>query len=379
MNTCILTTTISVPFLLREYAVNALAHGWYGVEFVIVGDQSTPGEVAGLCAAWQNEFPFQFTFFDVPRQEEYLSSHPRLARLLPWNSHQRRNVGLLYALERGHDFIITIDDHNHLIPGHDFIGEHISGLGVSGSQRMVNAPTGWFNCIAMMETNCGVVFPRGFPLSRRWRGNEWALSEEICRPVVNAGLWTGDPDIDALTRIYFPVETRLPLSHESLTLARGCWCPINTQNTALHRRAAPVAFMVVMGYEFSGLRISHYCDIWMSWLLRTVVDHMGDAVRYGQPAVHQQRNEDHTFQDLRDELPGMELNETLIAACQSAELTAVTYLDSYRQLARHLELSLADHPRSSFFRYLTEQMDAWAEAVELVCPAVQPAALPEMV
>src|SRR6266511_3292780 len=75
-------------------------------------------------------------------------------------------------------------------------------------------------------------FPRGFPLGKRWQDERWTFTEAVRRPVVNAGLWTGDPDIDALTRIYFPVEASLPLSHDYVTLAHGCWCPINTQNTA---------------------------------------------------------------------------------------------------------------------------------------------------
>ena len=70
--------------------------------------------------------------------------------------------------------------------------------------------------------------------------------------------------------------------------------------------------------------------------------------------------------DLREELPGMELNETLIAACRSAELRATSYLEAYVELAQHLNSSLSSHPEAAFFQHLAEQMEIWAEAVDSI-------------
>ena len=368
MKTCILVTTINVPTLLRDYSLNASEYGHNDVEFIVVGDRKTPAEAETFCAQVECESGCHFTYFDVTRQQDYLKRFPRLNRLIPWNSVQRRNVGLIYALEQGNDNVIVIDDDNYLIPGSDFVGEHISGLGVPASQKMVSTDTGWFNCIAMMQTNFGIVYPRGFALSKRWQAENWKFSDEIRRPLVNAGLWTGDPDIDALTRMYFPVEARLPLSHDYLTLAKNCWCPVNTQNTTFHRDAAAISFAIVMGHEFEGLKIARYCDIWMSWLLRTVMDHFGDAVRYGKPVVQQNRNQHNLFRDLREELPGMELNEALIEVCRNASFTGENYLACYRELACQIENAFASHKQAAFFRYLAEQMDTWADAIEIACP-----------
>jgi glycosyltransferase involved in cell wall biosynthesis len=369
MKTCILTTTINVPTLLRDYALNARDHGHDEVEFIVIGDRKTPAGADACCVQAERESGCHLTYFDVARQEDFLSRFPKLNRLIPWNSVQRRNVGLIYALEQGNDNVIVIDDDNYLIPGSDFIGEHIIGLGVHASQKIVSTDTGWFNCVGMMQTNFGKVYPRGFALGKRWQEENWKFSDEIRRPVVNAGLWTGDPDIDALTRIYFPVETRLPLSHDYLTLAKNCWCPINTQNTAFHREAAAVSFAIVMGYELDGLKIARYCDIWMSWLLRAVMDHFGDAARYGKPVVHQNRNQHNLFRDLREELPGMEINEALIEVCRAAKFTGKNYLACYRELAAQIESAFKSHKHAAFFNYLAEQMNTWAEAVESVCPA----------
>jgi glycosyltransferase involved in cell wall biosynthesis len=368
MKNCILVTTINVPTLLKDYALNASEHGRGDVEFIVVGDRKTPSGTAAFCAQVEQQTGCQFTYFDVGRQQDYLKRFPQLNQLIPWNSVQRRNVGLIYALEHGNDNIIVIDDDNYLIPGSDFIGEHITGLGTLASQKMVGTETGWFNCISMMQTNFGTVYPRGYALSKRWQAENWKFSDEIRRPVVNAGLWAGDPDIDALTRMYFPVETSLPLTNDYLTLAKSCWCPINTQNTTFHREAASVSFAIVMGYEFDGLKIARYCDIWMSWLLRTIVDHFGDAVRFGKPVVQQNRNQHNLLRDLREELPGMELNEALIEVCRNAKFTGENYLECYCELAGQIENAFATHRHAVFFRYLAEQMNTWAEAVKSVCP-----------
>jgi len=367
MKTCILTTTINVPTLLRDYALNIRDHGHDDVEFIVIGDRKTPAAAAEFCAQVEKESGCRLNYFDVARQQDYLARFPQLNRLIPWNSIQRRNVGLIYALEQGYDNVISIDDDNFLMPGSDFVGEHITGLGVNASQKIVGTDTGWFNCLGMMQTNFGTVYPRGFALGKRWQPENWKFSDAVRKPVVNAGLWAGDPDIDALTRIYFPVESRLPLTHDYLTLAKNSWCPINTQNTAFHRGAAAVSFVVVMGYELNGLKVARYDDIWMSWFLRAIMDHFGDAARYGKPVVQQNRNQHNLFRDLREELPAMEINEQLIEVCRHAKFTGETYLACYRELAVQIEAGFKSHKQTAFFNHLAEQMNIWAEAAGSVC------------
>src|SRR5437879_2517046 len=101
MKTCILTTTINVPTLLRDYALNARDHGHGDIEFVVIGDRKTPAGAADFCAQTERESGCQLSYFDVARQQDYLGRFPQIDRLVPWNSIQRRNVGLLYALENG--------------------------------------------------------------------------------------------------------------------------------------------------------------------------------------------------------------------------------------------------------------------------------------
>ena len=61
------------------------------------------------------------------------------------------------------------------------------------------------------------------------------------------GLWLGDPDIDAVTRLALPVRSLGLKSNQQVMLGKNCYMPINTQNTAVHRDAMPAFYFVLQG------------------------------------------------------------------------------------------------------------------------------------
>jgi hypothetical protein len=61
----------------------------------------------------------------------------------------------------------------------------------------------------------------------------------------------------------------------------------------------------------------------------------------------------------------------LIDVCRNAKFTGENYLASYRELAAQIEFHFTGHAQSAFFRHLAEQMDTWADAVEVACPAYE--------
>src|SRR5437016_364793 len=144
--TAIVTTTIYVPKLLDAYAEDTKRHG-RNVLFVVIGDQKTPGDTAIYCTDLANRSGVAVEYFSVERQEEYLARHPRLKEHLPYNSIQRRNVGILFAYEAGCEVIATIDDDNFLIT-EDYIGAH--GIGVERRCEVAATNTGWINVCSLL-------------------------------------------------------------------------------------------------------------------------------------------------------------------------------------------------------------------------------------
>jgi hypothetical protein len=305
-------------------------------------------------------------YLDVADQERWLGRFPAVGRLLPWNSIQRRNLGYLYAAEQGVRTIVTVDDDN-LVTDDDFLGGH-GVVGRSVAVECVESADGWANVCAVLESDAGVVVHRGYPLSRRHARTPWRSAVRTGRVAVNAGFWLGEPDVDAVSRIVAPAEVRrvAPEVRLPIGLAKGTWCPFNSQNTAFNIDLLPAAYLVVMGAEYRGLRIDRYDDIWMSYFVRAIADHLDDLVTYGRPLVRQERNAHDVLADLRGELPGMILTEGLVEVLRGVRFTAKTYAGCYAELIDALGVAFTrtgtpDADRR-FWCEILAGMSVWADA-----------------
>src|SRR3954467_12472 len=96
--TAIVITTIYVPECLKSYIEDAQKFD-HQIMIVVVADKKTPDAAATFCEELQRQHGTQIEYFSVARQEEYLQRFPMLKDHLPYNSIQRRNIGLLYAYE----------------------------------------------------------------------------------------------------------------------------------------------------------------------------------------------------------------------------------------------------------------------------------------
>ena len=122
MKTTIVTTTIYVPSALEKYGQNARFFGHSDLNFVVIGDKKTPAETRTFCEKLSAQH-YPCTYLGIEDQQTYLERYPALWKHLPFNSIQRRNVGLLKAWEDGADIIITVDDDNWML-NHDFLKLH---------------------------------------------------------------------------------------------------------------------------------------------------------------------------------------------------------------------------------------------------------------
>jgi len=326
----LVTTTINVPSLLEAYVDDAVRFQRRLIDVIVVGDRKTDGGAARYCSTLEESRGVQVRFLDVADQERYLDRFPEFADFLPWNCIQRRNVGLLHAFESEADIVVTIDDDNFL-EDEDYFGRH-AHVGTTHRVETVATPSGWWNVCSMLEEARGIPFyHRGHPLEHRWLADddeEWEVVE--ARVVVNAGLWLDDPDVDALARLCFPVTATGPSERyrERAACAVGTWAPFNSQNTALAREALPAYLLFP--------HIGRYDDIWASYVLRRIADHLGDVVTYGAPLVRQLRNPHDYFRDFDAERFGIEANAVFIAALGRCELSCTDYRDGFAQIGRQL-------------------------------------------
>jgi len=366
MRTALVTTTIHVPELLSDYARSAMEHG-REIDIIVVGDKKSPPETVDYLKSLAREGSgaYRVFYLGAPEQERYLQDFPQLAEHLPWNCIQRRQVAILLAYELGNEVMITIDDDNFLVD-EDFF-KYGTRLGTRTEVDVVDSASHWFNICSYLEDETGrAFFPRGYPVTLR-DGEQGAVSiqRRVVRPVVNAGLWLGDPDIDAVTRLACPPNVVGYLRSDNFALGNGTWAPFNSQNTALLREVLPAYFM--------GPFVGRYDDIWGSYVILRIADHLGDSVTFGHPLVRQVRNEHDLFVDLGLEKMGMQLTEKFTAWLRECTLVGTDYRACIHELMgaggpieRQVssDSSLTDEQRRSLTQFI-DGYRVWESAMEV--------------
>lgn len=287
----LVTTTINIPTVLARYRSTSAS-----LPMIIIGDKKSPDTET---REWVKKLG-NATYLG-PTDQEKLGY--RSSSLIGWNSIQRRNIGFLEALKHGADIIISVDDDNIPITDH-YVDDFLTVLTKPYSGLAISSPTGWVNIGDFLRPK---IFHRGFPYTQRHKDLQYAL-----RPIsegkigVAAGLWLGDPDIDAMERI-----TNKPMVYEATDIAQegvaihiDSMSPFNSQNTAFIRELAPL-FMMLTG-------VGRYDDIWSSYIMQRIMKTTGHLVHFGKPFVWQERNPQNLWKNLRDELYGMEFTPQFV-------------------------------------------------------------------
>lgn len=368
MKGAIVLTTINVPKVLIEYANNFQKFNHSDIGFIVIGDRRTPNDKCKQVCNHINELGFEAHYFDVYSQELWLKDFPKLAKVIPYDSDNRRNIGFLIAAQCGAHTIISIDDDNYPT-NDDFYGNH-SLVGTQQRMKTAYSCNKWFNPCSMLKfSNNRIIYPRGFPFSKRWK-DKIHYKMESDRIVLNEGLWIGVPDADAVTHLNEPV-TSLGFNsntNNQIMLANGVFSPLNTQNTAFCRSILPCYYYVLMGLKVDGLILDRFGDIWSGYFAKKVIDKVGGRVSIGRPLTYHKRNLHSLFKDLQAELMGMILTEKIIEFLENCNLDNKTYKDAYVELAEKLSDSKIDE-RPVIKRYLnkiTEAMRIWVEACDKV-------------
>lgn len=368
----LVTTTIHVPVCLGQYVENAAQHGRANqVEVIVVGDRKTPNETAGYLADLGRKSGVRVTYLDMHDQAKLLRPWTALDVLVRPNCIQRRNVGYLLAAMHGADVIVSVDDDNFVNEG-DFLGAHLA-VGRTVNVPVVSEPSGWWNiCERLVADPPRPVYHRGYPKSRQtFAASAPKVERADVRVAVNAGLWLESPDVDATANIEGPINVvRMePVAGDQrCALAKGTWCPFNSQNTAFDATTLPAMYLVVMLDVVRGIRIGRLDDIWMSYFVRAIGDALGQSVLYGPPLVTQHRNVHNFLKDLSEELNGYVVTEWLVEHLRRFRTTSGDWFGGYRDLVDHLRDGYErdealKEPEREYLRTMTLGMGVWLDAV----------------
>jgi hypothetical protein len=268
MKKFIVTTTINKPTLAtRKFASNP---DW---TLIVVGDLKTP----------HNEYEELNCIYLHPEEQE--RRYKELSDSLGWNTIQRRNVGFIYAYEMGADVVATVDDDN--IPYDDWGTDlHINKEIEVDIWETLN---GYFDPLSV--TNKADLWHRGYPIELLPTKNNIEYKGKLSRRVlIQADLWDGDPDIDAMCRL-----TKRPIVKYDRYTPYGSnqLSPFNSQNTFLSREVLP--YYMVLPF------VGRMDDIWISYIIQRKFP---NSLIYNRPSVYQDRNEQDLIRNLENEIIG---------------------------------------------------------------------------
>ena len=170
--------------------------------------------------------------------------------------------------------------------------------------------------------------------------------------VMNVGMWTNVPDLDAATQLVTPAgDYRLPTS--TRVLAKGMYAPMCGMNLGFQSKAAPLAYMAPMG---EGRLYRRFDDIWMGVVAKKVCDRLGWLIGYGPPHVEHIRASD-PFNNLVREAPGVGTNEHFWETIDSLDLTETTPAGCLAELAE--EMRSVPPPNRMQPEYWTDLADCY--------------------
>jgi hypothetical protein len=280
MKKIIVTTTINPPTqALLKYS---LLKDW---KLIVVGDLKTPHK---------DFIKLKNIIYLDPRSQDKISK--KLSSVIGWNCIQRRNIGFFLAYKMGADIIASVDDDN--IPLKNWgknllVNKHVN-------VRIFSEKNRFFDPLSVTEHK--KIWHRGFPVQLLHKRDPNFIGKQKIFCLVQADLWNGDPDIDAICRIANNPEIKfkkfLPYSTNQLT-------PFNSQNTFISGKF--IKYFPMLPF------VGRMDDIWGAYYMQFKLNKKKPFIVYNNASVYQKRNKHNLINDLKNEIIGydytMKLNK----------------------------------------------------------------------
>jgi hypothetical protein len=301
-------------------------------------------------------------------KQRFGSKYKNYLSVIPERCHAETSFGFLVAYEERPDFVIELDDDVFPMQGNDIINDHVKNL--SGDNGVsVYSKGKWYNTLENLKLNINTrIFPRGQPYTQETRVDEYIWKDRGGECVLNMGLWAGCPDLDALTILYHSgLDGRCQVEGQKykknkIIVDEGNYFAICSMNTSFSPEIVPAFYQLYMGF----LGIDRFDDIWSGIFLKKIIDHLGYDVCLGKPLVYHEKRPRDTFKDLKKELDGIIINETLWKIVDTLEIEGKDYWDSYNSLAHSLKDNIVKIQNTVYQKIMLMQikkMKLWLDVI----------------
>ena len=391
-NICVIVPTIREYECLREYVANAREHGFdvSRLHFVLVTEDFCDVDEM---RAMLDDLDVSGDVFDGSRREEWYEANgiAEYGHVVPAASHAETSFGLLYMwADDAFEYGLFIDDDTLPHDDEDYFGRHMENLAFEGEIESVSSDANWVNVLYQNADEHG-LYPRGYPYSAMGESVETGTAEvEAGEVVASQGLWTNVPDLDAV-RILMDgdlegqAQTRTTADDfgDDFVAGRGNYLTVCSMNLAFRREVIPAFYQLPM--DDNEWEVGRFDDIWSGVFLKRACDVLGKRIYNGRPLCEHNKAARSTFDDLHNEVAGLELNEHLWElidsvgpevprAAQTAEPSeddagadADDYAAVYDAMADRLADGEFDEYRNgAFFTHVGEHMRDWIDCLDAI-------------
>jgi hypothetical protein len=375
---CVVVPTIREYECVRSYVENARRHGFDTdrLEFVLVTEDHCPTDEM---AAMLDDLDVAGEVFDGTRREAWMAEQgvEEYTHLIPARSHAQTSFGLLYLWANDHPYCVFIDDDTRPHDDVDFFGTHLRNLRRDDEVESVRSDTNWVNVLYHDAETHG-LYPRGYPYSAMDETVETGRTE-VDDVVASQGLWTNVPDLDAV-RILMDgdlqgqAETRLTADAfgPDFVAEPGQYLTVCSMNLAVRREVVPAFYQLPM--DDNEWSVGRFDDIWSGVFLKRAADLLDKQIVTGDPLCRHDKAPRSTFDDLHNEVAGLELNEHLWELVDDARPEGLegdgpaAYARIFAAMADALVDAEADYRNGDFLAFAGEHMHDWLDCVDELRP-----------
>jgi len=371
---CVIVPTIREYECLREYVANARTHGFdvSRLHFVLVTEDFCDVEEM---RAMLDDLDVSGEVFDGTRREEWYESQgvAEYGHVVPAASHAETSFGLLYMwADSSFDYGVFIDDDTLPHDDVDYFGRHMENLAFEGEIERVRSDEDWVNVLYDNADEHG-LYPRGYPYSAMDETVETdAVDVEAGEVVASQGLWTNVPDLDAV-RILMDgdlegqAQTRTTADDfgEDFVAARGNYLTVCSMNLAFRREVIPAFYQLPM--DDNEWDVGRFDDIWSGLFLKRACDVLDKRIYNGDPLCEHNKAARSTFDDLANEVAGLELNEHVWEVVDEAGADADSYAAVFDAMADALaEGDFSEWNNGAFLNHCGEYMRDWLDCLDAI-------------
>jgi hypothetical protein len=307
---CVVITTINPP---SEAVLKHISNKEY--DTIIVEDNKTPSE---------QYLNLDCIYLDINSQKLLF---PELSELIPYNHYCRKNLGYLYAIQKGYDVIYETDDDN--VPNDNF-DSSLSLLCDKNRVLVRQTNSQWVNIFKFFSEDGVNIWPRGLPVSQAYRTPEFTIEGTDKHPSIVNGLVGNEPDVDAIHRLTHAHKNVQWNCEQDVVVDNQNICPFNSQNTFWIDKDIFNCLLLPSSVSF------RYCDILRGVITNIVLKKLNKNLMFVSPNVVQNRNEHDTFKDLESEVEMYKHNEYIADLIENNTSNLVNINDIVKQIYKNL-------------------------------------------